>query len=355
MVRQTQKPNLIIKSSQNDKKFAIELNKVPIIWDLENSNLSFFGIDSALFWTDPSLIRMLLPLAQEVGKDLFRLLVGYSSSLGTEEDYHTMISTLGNNFEEGFLAWGQAVSIAGWGIFEMPEFNPHDKKATVIIHNSWEISMQRNIPSEERWGCPFLQGKIMGIFSHAFKTRCWADDICHYDHAEPYTELKIFPSQKTIENELKKLRYERMVANEQDLANKVEERTAKLQKAQQKVEVYSKTLEQKVAERTAELLRTNEQLQNEVKIRKEAEAKKETVISDLQKTLKEVRALRGLLPICSTCKKIRDDKGYWNLLESYIEKHSDASFSHALCPDCSDELYNNEDWYIKMKKNKGIK
>jgi PleD family two-component response regulator len=72
----------------------------------------------------------------------------------------------------------------------------------------------------------------------------------------------------------------------------------------------------------------------------------------LKKVLDEVKQLQGMLPICANCKKIRDDKGYWNILESYIEKHSEASFSHGLCPECSDDLYGDEDWYIEMKKNK---
>lgn len=78
-----------------------------------------------------------------------------------------------------------------------------------------------------------------------------------------------------------------------------------------------------------------------------AEAEKENLISQLQQALKEVKTLSGLLPICSSCKKIRDDKGYWNNLESFIEKHSDASFTHGLCKECSDKLYGQEDWYIK--------
>ena len=73
---------------------------------------------------------------------------------------------------------------------------------------------------------------------------------------------------------------------------------------------------------------------------------------DLIKAGKEIKTLSGLLPICSRCKKIRDDQGYWNTLESYLEKHSDASFSHGLCIECSDELYGNEDWYQDMKKKK---
>lgn len=68
--------------------------------------------------------------------------------------------------------------------------------------------------------------------------------------------------------------------------------------------------------------------------------------------LAEIKQLKGLLPICSYCKKIRDDKGYWNQIEGYIQEHSDAKFSHGICTECSDKLYGNEDWYIEMKKKK---
>jgi len=74
----------------------------------------------------------------------------------------------------------------------------------------------------------------------------------------------------------------------------------------------------------------------------------------LQKALDEIKTLKGIVPICAHCKKIRDDKGYWNLLESYIENHSEAEFSHGMCPDCIEEFYGEEDWYIKMKSDKGI-
>ena len=59
----------------------------------------------------------------------------------------------------------------------------------------------------------------------------------------------------------------------------------------------------------------------------------------LEKAIAEIKQLSGLLPICSSCKKIRDDKGYWTQIESYIHKHSDAEFSHGICPDCAKNLY----------------
>lgn len=74
--------------------------------------------------------------------------------------------------------------------------------------------------------------------------------------------------------------------------------------------------------------------------------------TDLKQALEEVKQLSGLLPICAKCKKIRDDKGYWNDLESYIQDHSNVSFSHGLCTECSDQLYGQQRWYKKMKQEK---
>jgi hypothetical protein len=59
----------------------------------------------------------------------------------------------------------------------------------------------------------------------------------------------------------------------------------------------------------------------------------------LEKALSEVKTLSGLIPICSHCKKIRDDKGYWNQVEAYIQQHSDAKFSHGICKDCMQRYY----------------
>jgi hypothetical protein len=59
----------------------------------------------------------------------------------------------------------------------------------------------------------------------------------------------------------------------------------------------------------------------------------------IQEALANIKVLGGFIPICSHCKKIRDDKGYWDLLEGYIQSHSEAKFSHGICPDCAKLLY----------------
>jgi PAS domain S-box-containing protein len=73
--------------------------------------------------------------------------------------------------------------------------------------------------------------------------------------------------------------------------------------------------------------------------RKQAEAEREKLIIELQHALAEVKTLSGLLPICASCKKIRDDKGYWNSLEAYLMKHSIAQFTHGICPDCAAKYF----------------
>ena len=69
--------------------------------------------------------------------------------------------------------------------------------------------------------------------------------------------------------------------------------------------------------------------------RRKAEREREELIAELQKALAEIKTLRGIVPICASCKKIRDDKGYWEQVESFVSKHTEAQFSHGICPDCT--------------------
>jgi len=77
----------------------------------------------------------------------------------------------------------------------------------------------------------------------------------------------------------------------------------------------------------------------DITARKKIEVEREHLIDELKKNLERVKLLSGLLPICASCKKIRDDKGYWNQIEAYIRDHSEADFSHGICPECAKKLY----------------
>ncbi len=76
----------------------------------------------------------------------------------------------------------------------------------------------------------------------------------------------------------------------------------------------------------------------------------EQLIIELKEAVAQVRTLSGLLPMCAKCKKIRDDSGYWNQLETYILQHTDVDISHGLCPECMDEMYGGQAWYKKDRR-----
>jgi len=82
---------------------------------------------------------------------------------------------------------------------------------------------------------------------------------------------------------------------------------------------------------------------------KQYEEEREGLIAELQKSLSEIKTLQGIIPICSFCKKIRDDKGYWDQVEVYVKQHTNADFSHGICPECAEKHYA-EFMHPKTKK-----
>jgi len=121
------------------------------------------------------------------------------------------------------------------------------------------------------------------------------------------------------------------------LSNNFNKMTDKLKENKNKLKEYNQNLEKKVIEKTTEI----------EKKMKELEEKN----VELNKALKNIKTLQGLLPICANCYKIKDDKGYWTQIEKYISENSEADFTHSLCDDCVKELYPN---YHK-KKTKNLK
>ncbi len=109
--------------------------------------------------------------------------------------------------------------------------------------------------------------------------------------------------------------------------------------------IWNRLLGIKVDQKTREL--------NEYKLKlellvEERTKKLQDTVEELNTALENVKSLSGLIPICSKCKKIRDDEGYWQQTEEYIRNHSEAEFSHSLCPNCASELYSKEKWFKKI-------
>ena len=88
------------------------------------------------------------------------------------------------------------------------------------------------------------------------------------------------------------------------------------------------------------------------RVAREKNLDRDELIARLERALAEVKTLTGLVSICSHCKKIRDDGGLWMQLETYIQAHTNAHFTHGICPECVQELY--PDQYVKMSREKRI-
>ncbi len=223
-------------------KHSITLNHAPISWALDEGWMRFFDIPAATFWLNPSLLHILQPLRAEVGAQLYRLLVAYHASQGTAEDYHQMVTKLGDNFRDGFLAWGRAVSAAGWGHFEIKSMDMAQSTAVVRVQNPWELRMLTAEMDAEQWGCPFLLGKMIGIFSHAFGENCWADErhICHAPD-QSSIEFHLYASDISCAEELQRLRQARQQAKEAKLQRIVQMQQQTL-KQLKRSEAASRTL-----------------------------------------------------------------------------------------------------------------
>ena len=89
--------------------------------------------------------------------------------------------------------------------------------------------------------------------------------------------------------------------------------------------------------------RYREGYQTEITARVEAAAERERILAELERTLEKVKTLTGLIPVCSSCKKVRDDRGYWKELEDYLVSHTDADLTHGICPECIKRLYPDFD------------
>jgi hypothetical protein len=107
--------------------------------------------------------------------------------------------------------------------------------------------------------------------------------------------------------------------------------------ARVRTHVELRRLRVRLEQQAADLQRVNSLLQSDIVERIRAEEALRTINADLATALANVKSLSGLLPICASCKRIRDDEGYWSRVETYIEKNSGAKFTHGLCPACLEE------------------
>lgn len=197
-----------------------------MVWNPDQSDFRVLGVPSIVFWLNPSLRDLLLPLVDEVEVELFRLLVARAASLGTDADYHAIMTQLGSTFEEGFAGWSQAAGTVGWGKYSLEKLDRAAGTAVVCIRNPWEMRTQQE--GKPPWGCPFSQGKLIGIFSHVLGGPCWADEAVDTSGEVPEVVFRVYRAERTIEDEIASLRRKRQLAAQAELQERVDEAAAEL-------------------------------------------------------------------------------------------------------------------------------
>ncbi len=125
----------------------------------------------------------------------------------------------------------------------------------------------------------------------------------------------------------------------QKAIDELQQQILKRYEAEAKLSHKRNQLEDLVRERHGELLKTNSQLKQEIITRKQIEEEREKLIIELTYAITRLKQLKGLLPICAACKKIRNDQGFWSNLESYVQSHTNAEFSHGICISCMKKIY----------------
>jgi rsbT co-antagonist protein RsbR len=203
---------------------ALRILGADLAWDLRRGTISSAGLQAALFWLDPSLLWMLAPLAEEVGIPLYRLLIAHNANLGADEDYRGLIA--GAEFTQGFRRWADVVAASGWGRFELTHFDRRTCEARVVVHDPWELAMQRQLPAPKRWGCPFAQGKLIGLLFHGFGATVWAEEETADDGSRAWFTLA--RSNRTIARELAVLRAARQGDQRREVARLLALRTGEL-------------------------------------------------------------------------------------------------------------------------------
>ncbi|MCR9140846.1 MAG: hypothetical protein NXI24_01140 [bacterium] len=216
-----------------------------------------FDREVVSFWLKPSLMNLVETLAQETGPEVFARAVAAAVSEDGRLD-HDLILDLGEqNFVEGLQKWSAEGRRAGWWeSLELESIDYSAPRAVLRVVGPWELLLQLSQPEEERWGCPFLCGKLTGVFSLVFGTGCQAGETLIPDEDNQSiagVRVEITPGDQSLSEELAIARESGRSQRELALSSEVAQSGAELREARRQLEETNRTLEQRVFERTREL------------------------------------------------------------------------------------------------------
>ncbi|MBL1264234.1 EAL domain-containing protein [Methylomicrobium sp. RS1] len=179
----------------------INVNGIEISWDMQEGLCNFRGIPVALMWVDSTLAGLMAGVASMVGAERFNLALQAEGRKSVDSDW-LLISSY-PDFKEGFAQLNLNAKVAGWGNWQLINYDPDKQECRFRAFNNWEGGYQKALGV--CWGSGMLAGKFAGICSKLFNKNCWAVQTMFVAKGDPYDEFIVTPSERNLENEIDNL------------------------------------------------------------------------------------------------------------------------------------------------------
>ncbi len=186
---------------QGEFKNALLVNGIEISWDILKGQCHFRGLPVAMMWIDTTLAGLMSGVASMVGAERFNLALQAEGRKSVESDW-VLISRY-SDFNQGFSALNLNAAVAGWGDWQLVEYNQTQRYCVFRAYNNWEGLYQKAL--RVCWGSGMLAGKFSGICSKLFNTNCWATQTAFVAKGAAYDEFLVRPSPLLLEDEIEKL------------------------------------------------------------------------------------------------------------------------------------------------------
>ncbi|MFZ2725314.1 MAG: ATP-binding protein [Methylococcaceae bacterium] len=179
----------------------ILVNGIEVSWQVEKGQCYFRGLPVAMMWVDTTLAGVMSGVAAMVGPQRFALALQAEGRKSVESDW--LLFTNHVDFAEGFKQLHLNAAIAGWGDWQLLNYDKEQQRCVFRAYNNWEGLYQRSLGV--CWGSALLAGKLSGICSKLFDTNCWATQTTFVAQGAEYDEFIVEPSARLLEDEIEKL------------------------------------------------------------------------------------------------------------------------------------------------------
>ncbi len=294
------------------RAFQIQVAGVNLEWNLERGTCTIESAPMTMMWLDTTIASLMAGVRAMVGTKRFGLALQSEGRNSVEKDWQ-VISQF-EDFQTGFAALAKVASVGGWGNWQLVELDRQRQEAHFRIGDSWEGRYQKALG--ECWGSGLIAGKMAGLCSKLFQTNCWATQTAFIANGDECDEFWVRPCDRSIEEEIEQL-LETDGASRADMAvaltklrREISERRRveeQLRHSEEALLAANQELEVRVEQRTAQLRKAFERLQQEIGERMQAQ-------EALQKSEARNRAFLKAIP--DLMLRMSSDGTYLDMMEA---------------------------------------